>query len=217
MKKLLIAASALFFLTAAQAQTSQKDTTKFKKHQRGGFSHHKGTPGMKNLNLSEDQKKQMKELNESYRKQFTDLRSNKSLGTEEMKTKSQALRKEQFGKMQSLLTADQKAQIAAQRKERGGKDMHKSGKGFDRGAKGFGDMKEKLGLSEEQSTKLKTNNQAFREKTKAIRTDSKLSDEQKKEQVKALVKQQQENMKAILTPEQQEKLKAGRKHRNSSK
>jgi Spy/CpxP family protein refolding chaperone len=216
MKKLLIAASALFFIAGvAQAQTAQTDTAKFKKHQRGAFAHHKGNRGMQNLNLSEDQKKQFKDLNDGYRKQATDL-NNQKLTSEERKTKFQALRKEQFGKMQSLLTAEQKAQMTAKRKEMGGKGFRRGGKGFDR-SKGFEQMKTKLSLSDDQSAKLKANRDGFRDKMKAIHSDDKLSADQKKEQVKALAQQQRESMKAILTPEQMEKLKAGRKNKGGSK
>jgi Spy/CpxP family protein refolding chaperone len=220
MKKFLIAASALFLLAGAtQAQTAQKDT-KGEKHQRGSFGRHNG---MQKLNLSDDQKKQMKELKDTYQKQFTDLRSNKSLSAEEIKTKSQALRKEQFEKMQSFLTAEQKAQIAAQKNDWskgdrtrgfGGKAFGARGeKGFNRDGRGGADLKTKLGLTDDQAAKLKTSREGFREKVKAIRTDSKLSDAQKKEQVQALAKSHHESLKNVLTAEQLEKMKTGRKHR----
>jgi Spy/CpxP family protein refolding chaperone len=216
MKKLLIAASALFIIAgAAQAQTAQSDTAKFRKHQRGAFAHHKGSRGMQNLNLSEDQKKQFKELNESYRKQITDL-NNQKLTADERKTRFQALRKEQSGKMQTLLTAEQKAQMTAKRKEFGEKSFRTGGRGFDR-SKGFEQMKTKLGLSEDQAAKLKASRQGFHDKMKAIHSDNTLSADQKKEQKKALAQQQRERMKTILTPEQLEKLKAGRKHKDGSK
>lgn len=216
MKKLLIAASALFLLAGAvQAQTTQTDTAKFKKHHRGAFARHKGNMGMQKLNLSEDQKKQFKTLNEGYRKQVTDL-NNQKLTAEERKTKFQALRKEQFGKMQSLLTAEQKAQMTAKRKEMSEKGFRKGGKGFDR-SRNPEQMKAKLGLSDDQAAKLKASREGFRDKIKAIHSDNKLSADQKKEQMKALAQQQRESMKAILTPEQLEKLKAGRKNKVGSK
>jgi Spy/CpxP family protein refolding chaperone len=232
MKRLLIAASVLFLFTGAtKAQSTQQDKAGVEKHQRGQFGrHHNG--GFAKLNLTEDQKQQFKTLNESYRKQMTDLRSNKSLAAEDMKAKTQALRKEQFEKMQSFLTAEQKAQLGEQRKgfgEKGailasaaemkgfgerGRDFGKRG-GDQR--KGFGQMKTTLGLSDAQEAKLKASREGFHDKVKAIRSNSALSDEQKKEQVKALAKERQESLKAILTPEQLEKMKAGRKNKFGSK
>lgn len=205
MKKFFIAATAILFITGiSQAQTTKDNTTE--KHHRDAHSHHNR---MKQFNVSEDQKKQFGEISERYRKQLTDLRNNKSLSAEEIKTKSMALRKEQHGQMQSLLTPEQKTQMAAERKDgrKGGKDHGRN----------FEQMKTRLGLSDEQAAKLKTNQQAFHEKVTAIRSDNTLTEIQKKEQVKALAKQHKENMKTLLTPEQFEKMKAGRKGKNSSK
>jgi Spy/CpxP family protein refolding chaperone len=215
MKKLLIAASALLLIAgSAQAQSTQKDSA-FRKHQRDGV-HHKQGMGMKDLNLTDAQKKQFKDLNESYRKQATDLRNDKSLSADQLKAKTQSLRKEQYGKMQTILTDEQKAKFAAQRKQGGQKGMYTRGDKQARG-RNFEQMKTKLGLTDAQSAKLKANGEEFRNKAKAIRDNNSLSQEQKKEQVKALAQQNRENMKSILTPEQMEKLKAGRKNKMGSK
>ena len=211
MKRVFIAAAALFLtIGATQAQTANNDNAATRKHHRGAYSHRHG--GMSQLNLSEDQKKQFKSLGESYHKQFADLRSNKSLSADELKTKSKALRKEQFDKMQSLLTPEQKAKWAEQRKNFKGKGK---GKGFVRG-KGLEQMKSKLGLTDEQTAKLKANREGFHDKAKAIRSNASLSSDQKKEQMKALMKEQRESMKSIFTAEQLEKMKSARKARSNS-
>ncbi|MBV9989476.1 MAG: hypothetical protein JO301_17480 [Chitinophagaceae bacterium] len=219
MKRLLIAASVLFLFTGAtKAQTTQQDKAGVEKHQRGGFGRHHN--GFQKLNLTEDQKQQFKTLSESYRKQMSDLRSNKSLSAEDMKTKAQALRKEQHEKMQSFLTAEQKAQLAEQRKQFGEK-----GRGFgkwngNRGGdqrKGFEHMKSTLGLTADQEAKLKASREGFHDKVKAIRSNTSLTEEQKKEQMKALASERQASLKTILTPEQLEKMKAGRKNKFGSK
>lgn len=215
MKHLLIAASAFFLIAgSAQAQSTQKDST-FRKQQHGNFQRKPGM-GMKDLNLTDAQKKQFKDLHDNYSKQFADLRNNKSLSADEQKTKMHALRKEQYGKMQSILTDEQKTKMAAQRKDWGKKGdfAHKGGQA--RG-KGFEQMKTKLGLTDDQSAKLKANREAFHTKAKAIRENTSLTDEQKKEQVKALAQQNRESMKSILTPEQIEKMKAGRKNKFGSR
>jgi len=227
MKKSFIAVAALLFITgASQAQTQTERENKVEKHQKGkkGMYSHRG--GMQHLNVNDDQKKQFKELNEGYRKQFTELRNNKSLSADEIKSRSSALRKEQHEKMQSLLTTDQKAQMAAHRKDgttgmdrKAGRErkegMQERGKGFDRNGKGFDRMKD-LGLTEAQSEKLKNSQAGFRDKMKAVRADKNLTEAQKKEQVKELAKQNKENMKSVLTPEQLEKKKSDRKTRSGS-
>jgi Asp-tRNA(Asn)/Glu-tRNA(Gln) amidotransferase B subunit len=74
-------------------------------------------------------------------------------------------------------------------------------------------MKADLGLSEEQSAKLKDNREAMAEKIKVIRQDKSISDESKKEQVKELMKKQKEEMKSILTEDQLKKLEEQKKQR----
>lgn len=222
MKKLFIAASALFLIVgASQAQTTTtQDKTATAKHHRGAFSHQGGM--MKNLNLTEDQKTQFKTMNEDFRKQATALRNDKSLSADELKAKTVALRKDHFTKMQSMLTAEQKAQLAAQRKDGAangqGRWSGRKGQGMrgDRG-KGIEQMKAKLGLTDDQAAKLQANRKDFHSKVQAIRSNSALTDEQKKEQVKALAKDQHESMKSILTPEQLTKMREGRKGKFGSR
>jgi Spy/CpxP family protein refolding chaperone len=206
MKKIFIAATALLFSTAVlHAQT--KEGTK----QGVKATHHKGAHGknqMAGLNLNDEQKAKVKELNESYHKQFADLKKNTSISVGDYRTKSLALRKEQHEKMQALLTPEQKTQIAAQRKVMGEKMKEGQAKRFDK-------MKTQLGLSEEQSKKLKENQAGLQTKIKTIREDKTLTDEQKKEQVKAVFKQQKEQFRSVLTPEQLQKMKSGRKGRGA--
>lgn len=220
MKKLFIAASALFLLVgASQAQTTTQDKTATAKHHRGAFSHQ---GGMKNLNLTEEQKTQFKAMNEDFRKQATALRNDKSLSADDLKSKTAALRKDHFSKMQSMLTAEQKSQLAAQRKEGATKGQArwsgKKGTGM-RGnhGKGMEQMKAKLGLTDDQAAKLQANRKDFHSKVQAIRSNTALTDDQKKEQVKALAKDQHESMKSILTAEQMNKMKEGRKRKFGSR
>ena len=164
----------------------------------------------KDLNLSDEQKKQLKEINEGYRKQIADIRNNKSLSADEVKTKSNALRKELAGKRQALLTSEQKTQMADRRKDFTAKAKARNGRGMAQMQKG-------LGLTAEQSTKMQASRKDFSEKVKTIRADKNLTNTQKQEQIKELSKQNREAMKSILTPEQLEKMKAGRKNKGDSK
>lgn len=153
------------------------------------------------LNLTDDQKQKVKEINEDYRKQFAELHSNNNMTLGDYKAKTEALKKEQKQKLQDILSPEQKSQLKEQRKNTALKSKKMAGRGFDK-------MKEDLALTDDQSSKLKQNRDDFQAKAKAIRQDQSLSDSQKKEQLKSLAKQQKENMKAILTPEQLEKMKS---------
>ena len=195
MKKFFIAATAILLATATlEAQTQKKGRTE---------KHHKGMHGHKGMNLNEDQKKQFKEIKESYHKQFADLKNNKSLSAEQIKARSAALRKEQHEKLQSLLTAEQKARISA-RKDTDGEGRQNRGKNFE-------EMKKDLGLSDDQALKLKNSQKGFHDKVKAIRENKNLSESQKKDQLKELSQERKESMQSILTAEQLEKMKNSKK------
>jgi Spy/CpxP family protein refolding chaperone len=162
-----------------------------------------GRNGMANLNLTNEQKTQLKALNEGYRQQFAALK-----GNADNKDKIAALRKEQHEKMQAILTPEQKTQLASQRKNFGQKMKGGEAKHFDR-------MKTQLGLTDEQTKKLKDSQAGVHEKIKSIRQDQTLSESQKKEQVRAIMKDQREKMKSILTPEQLQKMKSGHKNKST--
>ncbi len=68
-------------------------------------------------------------------------------------------------------------------------------------------MKENLGLSDEQVAKIKPIVEADREKMKALREDTTTSQEDKRAKFMEIFKAQEEKIKPILTPEQQEKWK----------
>jgi|GEM_PF-913310 len=83
----------------------------------------------------------------------------------------------------------------------GGKGRHKMHKHEKR------EMMKQLNLSEEQKTKLKEMNAGNKEKKQAILNDTKLTEEQKKEQLRAIKKEQATNMQTVLTDEQKAKMK----------
>jgi protein CpxP len=68
-------------------------------------------------------------------------------------------------------------------------------------------LKDELNLSKEQGKKLKVINKEFKEKTDAVRSDSTLSQTARREKMGALLKTRNEEIKKILTPEQQEKFR----------
>lgn len=230
MKKLIAIASAVvLFAGAAQAQDSSKHRRMHDHAVKGGqkFS--------KEAGITEAQKAEFKTINESFRTQAKAIHDNASLSKEQKKTQLGSLRKQQHEKMQSILTAEQKQKLAAAAKEHKGKKGKfegRNGKGKIAGKEGRekgekmrmkGDrpnpakMKAELGLTDAQVSKMKANQTEFKAKADAIKADSKLSNEQKKEQFKALAEQRKKSMKSILTAEQLEKMKSGRKGKKEAK
>jgi Spy/CpxP family protein refolding chaperone len=169
--------------------------------------HHRGDE-FKKLNLSEDQKAQFKALNEENRKQMAELKKNDNITVKEWNSKKEALRKDHREKMQTLLTTEQKAQLEKSKMDRKEKMGERSTARMDK-------MKTSLGLSDDQSAKLKSNRTAMQEKMKSIRENKSLDDQAKKEQVKELMKKQKEDMRSILTEEQLKKLDEQKQKRPS--
>ncbi|MDP4263736.1 MAG: hypothetical protein Q8941_14510 [Bacteroidota bacterium] len=157
------------------------------------------------LNLNEDQKTKLRSINQDLRKQAEDLRKQDNITVKEAREKWEALHKDHLAQLQSILTPEQKAQmekdkeaLRARVKERGQKRQAR--------------MKQELNLTDEQSAKMAESRKATVEKIKAIRENNSLKDDEKREQVKELMKKQRETTKSILTDEQLKKMKESRRH-----
>src|ERR1700740_1113860 len=110
MKKLTaILAATFLFTVASQAQ----DTTGHRFHDRARA----GQRGaMEQLNLSADQKAQLKAFREGNKARLDEIRNNSNLTSEQKRIQLETWRKEQREKMQSILTTDQQAKLAEFRK-----------------------------------------------------------------------------------------------------
>ena len=178
----------------------ERKTDKPAHHERGERG--KGRDGMdfKALNLTEDQKAQMKAQREIFHKQMEELRKNDGITVKESRERMEKIKKENKEKTDKIFTAEQKATLEKMKTE-GRAKMEARGK--DRGDR----MKAQLGLSDEQAAKLEKNRSAMAAEMKAIHENKSLSDEQKREKMKELQKKQKENLKSVLTEEQLKKLK----------
>ena len=205
MKKIIVAALATIFIVSIAAAQAPKTRQHGKQGQHHGaqMKHSKHKMG-KHLNLSAEQKTQAKTIHENFRKQVTDLKKNDKITMGEYKKQMASLQKDRKAKMEALLTPEQKAKIAE-----GKKKMEEHAQV--RNAARLEKMKINLGLKEEQVSKIKQQQESFKNKAKAIRDNESLSHEQKKEQMKSLAKERKESFKSILTKEQQEKLESRRK------
>jgi hypothetical protein len=124
----------------------------------------------------------------------------------------ETLRKENKAKMDGILTTEQKAKMEKMNPD--GYRGEGEAKRKEMGQKQANMMKERLGLTDDQSAKLSTHRAEMGEKMKAIRENKSLSDEQKKDQLKELHKTQKDAMKSILTEEQMKKIKEEGMHKH---
>lgn len=210
MKKILSTAFAIvLFVSVSQAQTTE-DKGRHHKGDRKEQSFH-------NLNLTADQKARMQSLRETQRKEMQDLKKSGSVTPEQRK----ALQEKYRTQYQSILTPAQQEEMKKNRtalKERGQKG--EKGKGFGkRGNMGqqAAFFKKELNLTADQETKLKGIFQEFQTKSKDIRANNNLSQEQKRTQFQSLAQQYMTQGKAVLTPEQAKKFDEMRSNRMSKK
>lgn len=205
MKKVFIGmALAAFVATGAFAQDQSNGfADRPKSHQR--------TNQMQQLNLSDDQKNELKTINEDFKQQMTDLKKNEDkITVTEWKSKMATIRKDHHEKIQNVLTPEQKANLKTMMSE------HKGGMRFMRkhGAHRFERMKKDLNLTDDQVTALKKNHEDMEQKFKALRDDKSLTADQKKVEIKKFREQQHESLKSILTADQLQKLEQQKKKHN---
>ena len=191
---------ALMIMAAISVNAQQPDEP-MQQNRQHSFRHHgRGQDMMvKKLNFSDQQKQQLKTINSGFHKKLMELKKNEDITVRESKAQMSALHKDHREQMQALLTPVQKDQIAKMKQER--MEMAKVNANA-RAEK----MKIKLGLNDTQASQLKTIRTDMMAKMKSIHTDNSLSQEQKHEQIKALVMQQKDQLKTILTPDQLQQL-----------
>jgi Spy/CpxP family protein refolding chaperone len=78
----------------------------------------------KQLNLTDDQKQQLKQHHEQERQQWQALRQDTSLTKEQKREKMKAMREQDQQFMDSILTADQKTKLAQLKQERKARHQH---------------------------------------------------------------------------------------------
>ena len=211
MKKIILMAFAASIITlGTQAQVNRKfDSSQNmqKRMKRGNTEGMKrgNTEGMnlQALDLTADQKSQMHKNQEEFKLQREAVRNDASLTPEQKKTKMQEIQKASWEKASSLLTAEQKAKLKANRKDEVGKD-NPMAKG-----KGMQDMKgmKDMNFTADQKAKMQTMRTDMKTEMDKIKNNASLSQDQKKEQMKAVQKKHKDQMGQILTPEQKLKMK----------
>jgi Spy/CpxP family protein refolding chaperone len=207
MKKVFIGMALAAFVTTtacAQDQSLNASPDKAKMH------HHRGD-ALAQLNLTDEQKNEMKAINDDFHQQMSDLKkSEDKITVTEWKNKMADIRKDHHEKMEKILTDEQKANLKTMHKEHGKRFRQDKGNRMER-------MKKELNLTDDQTAAVEKNLGESLKKVKAVHDDKSLTDDQKKEQYKTLHKQQEENLKSILTPDQWNKYQELKKQHRYAK
>jgi Spy/CpxP family protein refolding chaperone len=218
MKRMITSALAILLLAgAAQAQGRNKGDKQERREDK------------KELNLSADQKTKLKDIHSREKAEMDALRSNTSLSKEQQQARRKEIHEKYVTERKALLTPEQQKKAAEFRegmKDRRGPGGHEGrdtvGRHGGPGARGEGkrgdrmkEMQKDLNLTAAQQDQLKALRDQYRPKHEAIRNNTSLTQEQKRQQSQELMKAQQEQMKSILTAEQlqkmQQKRQGGRK------
>lgn len=207
MKKVALAIMAFVIGFSSIAQATDSASSGHKKFRK--LEKHASGRNFEKLNLTDEQKAQVKKINESFRQQMVNANKNTSISADQLKEKRRALAKEHKRKMNEILTPEQKKQM-----QDGHDGLIKGDKGEMRSQR-FEEMTQDLNLTPEQSAKMKELNFTLRNDVKSIRQNTALSKEEKKEQMKNLMKKHKTDMEVLLSDEQKEQLRNRSKNRRT--
>jgi len=207
MKKLLsiLAITVASFSVTAQEKREAPKTKEGMHHMQHAGKHHDGHM-MKDLNLTDAQRSQMKANREEYKNKIELLKKDQNIKLKDYNVKKEALQKEQRAKMQALLTPEQKSKMAEMKAK---KEQERE----ERYTRHFEKMKTELALTDDQAAKLKTQHESTMTSMKAIRENESLGMEEKKQQLKALKESSKEQRKNILTADQLKKMEEMHKNK----
>lgn len=202
MKKLLLSAFTVIAISlsvAAQdtASAKRQDNKSLKSAYKAGRQDKRDK--IKALNLSKDQRKEMKENREEYKTKIAVVENDQSLTEAQRNEKKDALKKEQKSNTQALLTPDQKARMSAARKT----DRQEKNENSEKRTE---ELKTKLSLTNEQVMQMKALNVRNHKKMKDIRNDNSLDEAAKNKKMEEIKVSSEERRRAILTADQLKKM-----------
>jgi Spy/CpxP family protein refolding chaperone len=207
MKKLitgLFAVSTLVFSASAQVKRHPKDLIPNNQEQvndkESRPGHGFGNKGeiMHKLNLTEQQRTQLKTINEQAKAKMQDLKKDGNISMNDFKARREAIMKDRKDQTMAILTPEQKTQLEALKSQKQEGNAAFQTKRMDK-------LKGELNLSQDQVGKLKAKNEEFKQRLDAIRNDNTLTPEQKKTKLQALREERKAYMESTLTPEQKKK------------
>jgi Spy/CpxP family protein refolding chaperone len=195
---------ACLVVTATMAQQPADSTRHFRGHGKMKFHGHHRMDLSKTLNFSDQQKQQLKSMNQDFRSKIADLNKKEEITVKSMRDQKAALIKEQRNAFQNLLTQDQKNKLADMKKKMADRKQEMASRRLDK-------MKSKLSLTEDQTAKIKALNDQFHEQIRKFRDDQSTDRSAKKEELMSVFKQHKEDFEKILTPEQLSKMQEWKK------
>lgn len=154
---------------------------------------------LEDLKLTEQQDKQVKDINRTYINSTQEIRKNEALNKTDKKNKLDALKTERDEKLKSVLNADQFAKLQSNRAASG--ELMKDGRKKGMHKKNDAEALKEIGLSETEGQELKSINKDFRSKAVALRENSGMTKEQRQQEMKKLDDERLTRIKTTLGEE----------------
>ena len=193
------------------AQTSAPDNSSPPAEQSEQAGPRENRDPLANLNLTEEQKDQVKPIMQKAYADFKAVKDDATLTPEQRGQKCHAIKQNTDDQLKEIFTPEQFQKFQAFQKLQAMRAEHKDeGKEGDRGRH---NPFEKLNLSEEQQAQVKPIMQKAESEVKAVRENAALTPEQKKPQLQAIRENVDKQLQTILTPEQFQKLQQMRAER----
>lgn len=167
---------------------------------------HRHSNVAKDLNFSEDQKVQLKSNSRDFHQKMATLNQDESITVKDMRDRKAAIEHDYHLAFQNILTQEQKDKLAEMRKKNEEKRKMMAEKKLEK-------MKEKLNLSEDQTAKIRTINEKYRDQYKKYFTMDGNDRSSTKQELIGLKKQHKEDIQAVLTPDQQKQLDDWKKNK----
>lgn len=156
----------------------------------------------KDVDLSEEQKSKIEAINEQYIADLKAIKADESKDEEQKREAVKEVRKNWKNAVEAELTEEQKAKLKELRAEHKGQ-LKLSPE--ERAEKKTAYLKAELGLSEEQTEKVRELNLIVAQKIAAIKSNESLTEEQKKQFIAGNKKDFKKALSTILTKEQMKK------------
>lgn len=212
MKKTILGLVSVLIITFVQAQKRdhKEQNKQHQKHERKEKLTKAKKYAAKKLNLTDDQKKKMKELKNDFNSKRKALQENEKITVKEQRDKMFELNKQQRNAVQNIFTPEQKKQIADIREKGKGRMAKMQNKKMER-------MKTKISLTDEQASKIKSARENMMKDMKSLKDNQTISRTDLQKRMKELKDNHKKEMESIFTKEQKNKIEEMKKknmHKN---
>lgn len=199
MKKIIFLLMAAIAI-ALQANAQRPDSLHVKKHLNAGHQFKKIHSRIEDsLNLSATQQQQWKANAQQFRSQAQAIKNDAALKKDDKKNRLKALSAQFRSQQVDILNDEQKAKLKSLDKNKWGK-QHKNNAAIK------SKLAATLQFTDAQKAKAKAIDQDFGKKLQALRRDSTVAGQQKKEQLHHWAQQRTQALEAIMTADQKAKM-----------